>query len=323
METRFTEMLGCRHPIQQAGMGWVAGPELAAAVAAAGGVGTVAPHLVPAGVLAPMLRDLAAAPGTVGFNVLVPFLDVAAVELAAATLRFVEFFHGEPDPALVARVHAHGAVAMWQVGSVAEAQAAQDAGCDVVIAQGLEAGGHVRGTTALLPLLDGVLDAVSVPVVAAGGITTARGVAAVLAAGADAARLGSRFLATPEADVHPDYRAAILAAGAGDTVVTQTFSTMWPDAPHRVLRSCVDAALAATGDTVATVTMAGRELNLPRLGPQAPIRATRGNTAAMALYAGQGVGAVTAVRPAAEVVAELASGAAALLARDVPAEVAT
>jgi nitronate monooxygenase len=300
-------------PIQLAGMGWVAGPELATAVAGAGGAGTVAPHLLPPLALEAVLDQLG--PGVIGFNVLMPFLDVDAVDVAAARLRYVEFFFGDPDPALVARVHAHGALASWQVGSVDEASAAERAGCDFVIAQGVEAGGHVRGTTALLPLLCAVLDAVRIPVVAAGGIATPRGVAAVLAAGADAARIGTRFLATPEADVHPDYRDALLVAGAEDSVLTETFSTLWPNAPHRVLRSCIDAALILSGDTVGAVTLGDQQLPIPRLGPQAPIRATTGDIPAMPLYAGQGVGAVTKIRGAAEIVRELADGATRLLAK--------
>lgn len=99
MRTRFTELLGCQLPIQLAGMGWVAGPELASAVAGAGGAGTVAPHLLPPPALEAVLDQLG--PGVIGFNVLMPFLDVDAVEMAAARLRYVEFFYGDPDPALV------------------------------------------------------------------------------------------------------------------------------------------------------------------------------------------------------------------------------
>src|SRR5437773_2822078 len=101
-------------------------------------------------------------------NFLMPFLDLAAVEVAASRLRVVEFFYAEPDAALVARVHEGGALAVWQVGSLAEAERAVDAGCDFIVAQSTEAGGHVRGQISLLPLLDAVLDAVAVPVVAAG-----------------------------------------------------------------------------------------------------------------------------------------------------------
>lgn len=312
MRTRFTELLGCRLPIQLAGMGGCSGPELANAVARAGGAATVAPHGQPRSALGGVLDQLG--DGVIGFNVLMPFLDVSAVETAAARLRYVEFFYGDPVPDLVTRVHAHGALAAWQVGSAEEAIAAEQAGCDFVIAQGVEAGGHVRGTTALLPLLDQVLDAVRVPVVAAGGIATARGVAAVIAAGADAARIGTRFLATPEADVHPDYRAALLLARAEDAVLTETFSATWPGAPHRVLRSCIDAARGRSADTVGAVVFGDRQVLLPRLGPQTPVRATTGDIAAMPHYAGQGVGAVTEIRPAADIVRELADGAAQLLA---------
>jgi NAD(P)H-dependent flavin oxidoreductase YrpB (nitropropane dioxygenase family) len=311
VRTGFTALLGCRVPVQLAGMGGPGGPELAGAVAAAGGAGTVAAHGLRGPALDALLDRLG--PGVLGFNVLVPFLDVGAVEAAAARLRYVEFFYGDPAADLVARVHASGALAAWQVGSAAEAVAAEEAGCDFVIAQGAAAGGHVRGTTALLPLLDAVLDAVRVPVVAAGGIATARGLAAVLAAGAGAARIGTRFLATPEADVHPAYRAALLAAGPEDTVLTGTFSAGWPDAPHRVLRSCVDAALALDADPVGAVPSGSGQRALPRLGPEPPVRATTGHVAAMPLYAGQGVGAVTEVRPAGDVVRELAEGAARLL----------
>jgi NAD(P)H-dependent flavin oxidoreductase YrpB (nitropropane dioxygenase family) len=157
----------------------------------------------------------------------------------------------------------------------------------------------------LLPLLAEVLDAVDVPVVAAGGIATAAGVAAALAAGADAVRVGTRFIASDEADAHPRYVEAILAAGGEDTVLTEAFSVGWPDAPHRVLRSCVDAATALTDDVVAETVHGGHRMPVARWAPPAPGRATTGHVEAMALYAGQGVGAVGAVAPAAAIVAEL------------------
>ena len=126
-------------------------------------------------------------------------------------------------------------MAAWQVGDAEEARRAQDAGCDLVVAQGVEAGGHVRGTIALLPLLDAVLDATpDIPVVAAGGIGTPRAMAAALAAGADAVRVGTRFVATEEADTHPEYAQALVDAGPEDTVLTTTFSFMWPEGQERM-----------------------------------------------------------------------------------------
>jgi NAD(P)H-dependent flavin oxidoreductase YrpB (nitropropane dioxygenase family) len=182
-----------------------------------------------------------------------------------------------------------------------------------VVAQGTEAGGHVRGTTSLLPLLPLVLDAVRVPVVAAGGIATARTLAAVLAAGAGAARMGTRFVATTESGAHPAYVAALLAASAADTCLTEAFSVMWPDAPHRVLRSAVDAAQALTDEIVGELHHAGQVIPIPRLSVIVPTAGTTGRIDAMALYAGESVEHVTSVRPAAEIIAELVSGAERLL----------
>jgi len=233
LTTKFTELVGCTVPLQQAGMGGVTTPELAAAVSNAGGLGMLGVPMVPAEMVAELLdATMAQTSGPVGVNFLMPFVDRDAVAVAAEKARLVEFFYADPDPTLVALAHEGGALACWQVGSADEARAAVDAGCDLVVAQGVEAGGHVRGTVALLPLLDAVLEAVDVPVVAAGGIGTPRAMAAALAAGADGVRVGTLFLATPEADVHPEYVEALLGAGAADTVLTTTFSVMWPDAHH-------------------------------------------------------------------------------------------
>jgi nitronate monooxygenase len=314
LSTDFTELVGCRLPIQLAGMGGVSTPELAAAVADAGGLGMVSMVMQPAGDVAVALDELAAkTAGTVGLNILMPFLDPEVVEVAASRVRVVEFFYADPDEGLVGRVHGGGALAAWQVGSPAEARAAVDAGCDFIIAQGTEAGGHVRGQMSLLPLLDSVLGAVDVPVVAAGGIATARGVAAVLAAGASGARLGTRFVATLEANAHPLYVDALLRASADDTVLTTAFSGMWPDAPHRVLRSCVEAAQDVAGEVVAEMSLGATRIPVPKLSVPSPTRDASGAVAAMALYAGESVGAVTEIAPAGEVVRELAEGAERLL----------
>ena len=157
----------------------------------------------------------------------------------------------------------------------------------------------------LLPLLDSVLDAVDVPVVAAGGVGSARAVRGALAAGADAVRVGTRFLAATEADVHPDYLSLLIDAGAEDTVLTTAFSVMWPDAPHRVLQSAVAAAQASPDDIVGEIVMGDERMPLPRFAVPCPGRATSGNIAAMALYAGESVGSVRRVQSAAEIVDEL------------------
>jgi NAD(P)H-dependent flavin oxidoreductase YrpB (nitropropane dioxygenase family) len=228
------------------------------------------------------------------------------IELVASRVRLVEHFWAEPDPQLVALVHEGGALAGWQVGSVDEARRAAGAGCDLVVAQGVEAGGHVRGTTPLLELLAGVVDAVDVPVVAAGGIATARAAQAAFSAGADAVRVGTRFLATHESGAHPEYVAALLAAGEGDTVLTTTFAVGWPDAAHRVLATAVAAVEAFEGETVGVLAAGGETYPLPRFAARTPSRDVSGTIAAMPLYAGEGVGDVTEVVSAADVVSELA-----------------
>jgi nitronate monooxygenase len=297
--TAFTELVGCRLPLQQAGMGAVSTPALAAAVARAGGLGMIGA----AGRRADEVVDqltLATDGGAelrVGVNFLMPFLDRAAFEAAAAGAAVVECFYGGPDPALAAAAHAGGALLAWQVGSRDEAAAAVDAGCDVVVVQGVEAGGHVRGSTPLLELLDVVRPLVDVPIVAAGGIGSGRAIVDALLAGADAVRIGTRLLATHEADVHPRYAEALVQARGEDTVLTDAFSMGWPDAPHRVLRSAAEAAAAEPATR----------------SPLPPTRTFAGPVEAAALYAGTSVTCVRAIAPAADVVGELVAEAAAIL----------
>src|SRR5436190_18922002 len=243
MPTAFTELVGSRLPLQLAPMGGGVGtPELALAVCRAGGLGMVSStYFQPLEDQLRFLGQEAAAPYGVGFFAFALPRRTAELELAASRARVVDVFWGEPDPAAVARIHAGGALALWQVGSYDEAAAAADAGCDVVVAQGVEAGGHVRGTTPLLALLDEVLSRIEVPVVAAGGISSAARVREVLAAGAAGVRVGTRLLATTESAAHPDYVAALLAAGGDDTELTTAFEVGWPDAPHRVIRGALTA----------------------------------------------------------------------------------
>jgi nitronate monooxygenase len=313
VETAFTRLVGCRHPIQQAGMGGVTTPQLAAAVTNAGGLGMVNLTMGPADVRSSLDLLHGMTTGPVGANFLMPFLDVSAVDVAADECRLVEFFYGAPDRLLVDRVHAGGALAAWQVGSVEEARAAEAGGCDLVIAQGSSAGGHVRGTVDTLALLEAVLDACPLPVLAAGGIGTARALAGVLAAGAAGARVGTRFVAAAESAAHPLYVDALIRSGVEDTELTTAFSVMWPDAPHRVLRSSLDALDAHQAEVVGETTVGTARVPLPRAAVTPPTRETTGAIEAMALYAGQSVHAVHQVSPAAEIVQELVDGAMRLL----------
>jgi nitronate monooxygenase len=310
LRTRFTDLCGCRLPLQLAAMPGVGTPTLVAAVADAGGLGMIGAPMAPAAAVGDLLDQLRSmTSGVVGFNQLMPFLDREAVAGAASRVRVVEFFYGDPERGLVQIAHDAGALVSWQVGSVAEARAAEQAGCDLLVVQGTEAGGHVRGRVSLLPLLSSVLEQVKVPVIAAGGIGSARDVAAALAAGADAVRVGTRFIATQESGAHPRYVAALLAAQPEQTELTDAYSVMWPNAPHRVLRSAIEAASALSDEIVGEMSMGPARAPVPRFAVPAPSSSTTGHIEAMALYAGESVGHVRSVVSAAEVVRELMDGA--------------
>lgn len=313
IQTRFTSLVGCAHPIQQAGMGWVSGVELAAAVANAGGLGTVAFPLASPAVLEGLLDEVVKrTDGSVGLNIIVPFMqDPACLEIAADRLRLIEFFWADPDPALVKRVHSAGALAAWQVGSAREARQAEDAGCDFIVVQGTEAGGHIRGHQELRVLLDEVASVADVPLVAAGGITTGGGVAAALKAGADGVRLGTRFVATLEADAHPAYKRALIDAER--TTITSTFSAMWPDAPHRVIDTCIGKAEAIVDDYTGDINFGGTQMRVPVRSMVSPTTSTTGSIEAMALYAGVGVDSILTIESAGSLVRNLVTEAETLL----------
>jgi nitronate monooxygenase len=310
--TRFTELTGCSVPVQQAPMGAVSPPALAAAVAGAGAVGTLTSlGMTAAQVVQGIETARRATTGVLSVNVLTADVDEEAVAAAAERVRLVDFFWLDPRPDLVDLAHRAGALVGWQVGSVEEARAAADAGCDLVTVQGVEAGGHVRGTRPLRPLLAEVLTVVDVPVLAAGGIASGPALAAVLAEGADGARIGTLFVATAESGAHPDYKRAVVDAASGSTVVTGAFARECPlcaTSPRaRVLRAAVDRVTDFEGPVVGTLRTATAEVPLPRGAGMPPIAAVSGAVDAMALYAGEGVGEVDGIRPAAEVVADLAA----------------
>jgi nitronate monooxygenase len=318
LETAFTRLVGCTVPIQLAGMGSILSPELAAAVSNAGGLG----QLTFAGVeiedarrRLDRLSKLTSKP--FGVNVLIPYLDMGILEMTAPRARVIDFFWGDPDPQLVSFVHDAGALASWQVGSTAEAVAAEQAGCDFIIAQGFEAGGHIRGTLGLLPLLSAVLDKVSVPVLAAGGIGSGRSIAGAVAAGAAGVRMGTRFIAAEESNAHPDYVRAVIAARAEDSVRTNRFHIECPLCPstHGVLRQAIEAADAFQGEYVAEIVLDGELLQIARFRGVPPFKGFNGHIEAMACYAGQSVGDVKRVQPAADIMAELVDEAERLLNR--------
>jgi nitronate monooxygenase len=311
--TAFTRLVGCSAPIQQAPMGSVSSPDLAVAVAEAGGVGTITALGIPAAHLEGLLTGLVArTSGVLGANFLTADLDRAALALASERVRLIDFFWVDPDPALAAAAHAGGALVTWQVGSVEEAQAAADAGADAIVVQGTEAGGHVRGHTPLLPLLSAVLDRVAVPVLAAGGIADGRALAAVLAAGASGARLGTRFIATVESGAHDRYKEAVVAAGFGSTEITDAFAVcpLCATVPRaRVLRRCIDEVRSLAEEVAGGTTVGGQPVPVPRGSGLPPGAAAHGHIDAMAMYAGESAALVGSIVPAAELMGELVASA--------------
>lgn len=287
-------------------MGSVSTPELALAVADAGGVGSITALGMPAGVLDGVLADMAArTDGSLAVNFLTDQIDPEAVAAAASRVRLIDFFWCDPDATLVDIAHSGGALACWQVGSAEEAVAAVDAGCDIVVAQGTEAGGHVWGETPLRPLLESVLARVDVPVLAAGGIGSPAAFHAVMNAGAAGARIGTRFAATVESGAHPLYKQAIVDSGADSTEITDAFSVcplcaMLPRA--RVLRSCVRALDQVPGDTVGETVLGGQTITLAKGHGLPPGSAATGHIPAMAMYAGESVADIHEILPVREII---------------------
>jgi nitronate monooxygenase len=200
------------------------------------------------------------------------------------------------------------------VGSAEEARRVVAAGVDVVVAQGWEAGGHVWGGVATLPLVAAVVDAVGVPVIAAGGIGDGRGLAGALALGASGAWLGTRFLLAEETAIHEEYRLRLLEADEQATMwLPDLFDRGWERAPHRVLVNSTVATWQAAGrlgfpqrpgeDEVIARRADGREI--VRYSSALPLQGDQGEIEALSLWAGQSVGLVNDVAPAAEIVRRL------------------
>ncbi|MBV9171618.1 MAG: nitronate monooxygenase [Chloroflexi bacterium] len=322
LATRFTELVGCSVPIQQAAMGGIATPELAAAVSEAGGLGMLGTSrngITPES-LSQLIDDTQARTSVpFGVNFIaspaqLDVLDLTCIDIAARRARVVEFFFGEPSRDLVGRVHAGGALVAWQVGSCPEAVVAQAAGCDLIVVQGVEAGGFIRGVVGLHALLNEVLSEVDVPVLAAGGIGTGRAMAAALVAGADGVRVGTRFAASEESGAHPQYVQALIGARPEDTVLAEVFVSTLLSGRHRVLRSSLEAAQAFDGDIVGQIgSLDGTRVPVPRLRGLAVDRSATGTIEAMSLFAGESVGAVRDVQFARDIVRELAADAERLL----------
>jgi NAD(P)H-dependent flavin oxidoreductase YrpB (nitropropane dioxygenase family) len=322
MHTTLCKALGIDHPIIAAPMGPdLTGPEFVAAVGEAGGLGILQAQLCPPPLFRQQIqriRALTSRPFGVNLILHFPVEEHVAVCLEER-IPVLSLYWGDPAP-YVKRAHAAWVTVFHQVGSVSEAQRAAEAGVDVIVAQGVEAGGHVVGDVSTLVLVPRVVDAVAPrPVVAAGGIADARCLVAVLALGAQAAVLGTRFLASSESRAHPHYKQKLLEATEQDTVRTTLFGYGWPNAPHRTLRTpFVQQWLGqeARGQesrpdepVVGETIIGGVPVPLLRFMGFPPNRDATGDIDAMDLLAGQSVGLVHHVEPVGRIVRELVEGA--------------
>jgi len=303
-------------PIVQAGMGAAARHELAAAVSEAGGLGTIG------GARGRIAEELAAARKLTGrpiaVNLILHLLRPGDVQ-AARDADVIVTFWGEPRR-LAPGTWVH------QCGSVEEARAAEAAGADAVIAQGIEAGGHVRGTTPLLDLIESVCAAVKVPVLAAGGIVEQGDVREALDAGAVAAVLGTRFLLSDESRAHSEYKQRCLQADR--TVLTELFGCGWAEAPQRVVpnaatRRWLDADPRGPGwirtanrltaplvmrvpEAIQDRALAFQRPSFPFLGPVMALDdGPRSLLDSGPLYAGANVTRISDIRPAGQIVKDL------------------
>jgi nitronate monooxygenase len=306
-------VLGTDVALLQAGMGGVAGTELACAVSNAGAAGCVGGYKLMGDALTAMLARLVAGTSRpVGVN-LIPevvgsddlLLQVEQVLAETPPHVYVSLF-GMPPDTVFERVAASGRVLVVQVGTVEDGVRAAERGA-VVVAQGIEAGGHLLGVSSrddLVARLRARLP--DACIVAAGGIGAPADAQRTVASGADGVLLGTAFIVTLESRAHPDFKAAVTAADGADTVITDVYEVGWPGRRHRVLATSVTENPRQPKNFIGRTVVEGRAYPVPRFSAAVPTVATTGRIEQMAMYCGSGCGAISQPRSAGAVVAAFA-----------------
>jgi nitronate monooxygenase len=341
LQTPLCRELGIEYPIFSVGFSVSAGPELVAAVSNAGGCGVLGGGggAMPSDELRRRIRgvrQLTQAP--FGLNFIIAGLEdpdaseedraIVHERIAVAVeerVPILVLFWGEPAP-FVDDAHRRGVKVFLQVGSVAEAEAAVAAGVDAVIAQGVEAGGHVKGTSSVWELLPAVVEAVKpAQVLASGGIGDGAGIARALHLGAQGVSLGTRFVASEEAWIHPVYKQRVVESRAEDTFYGELFDVGWPGAPHRTLRGTTfrewDAAgrppsgqRPGEGTSIGTLRLPWGEVEWLRYASGMLFPDFDGDLEYAPMWAGESCSVVNDLKPAADIVRELVHDAEAALA---------
>ncbi|KAK1417610.1 hypothetical protein QVD17_26740 [Tagetes erecta] len=316
-------ILGFDYGIVQAPLGPdISGPELVAAVANAGAIAILrAPDWECPDYLRELIRktkSLTNKPFGVGIVMAFPHKHNLKCVLEEK-VAILQLYWGQVTEDIVFQAHQAGVKVVPQIGSVEEAKHAVDAGVDAIIVQGHEAGGHVIGQEALVALVPRVVDLIGsrgIPVIAAGGIVDERGYVAALALGAQGVCLGTRFVATEESYAHPEYKKKLVEMS--NTEYTNIYGrARWPGAPHRVLktpfflewRNLPDHENEASQPVIGRSTIHGMEKEIPRFAGTIPNKTTTGDIESMVMYAGEGVGLIEDILPAAQVVKRLVEGA--------------
>ena len=302
MQTRLTEVLEVEHPVMLAGMGGVSYSRLVAAVSEAGGFGCLGASTMGSDV---MVQEIRAVKGLTEKPFGVDLLTASARDMASQVKLLIDegarvFVAGLGVPRdVIDLCHDNNVLVVNMCGKVRHAIAAVEAGCDLVVAQGTEAGGHT-GQVATMPLVPQIVDAVGdrVPVVAAGGIFDGRGLAAALALGADGVWVGTRFIATPEARAVPGYKDTLVRIHEDETVISRAYTGK----TCRVVRTSYTQYFEEHPDELQPFpAQAGRAMRdgAFHLGGD---EETEVDTAREFMPAGQGVGAIDELVPAAELV---------------------
>ncbi len=306
LRTRLTELLGIEHPIIQGGMAWTATAELAAAVSNAGGIGIIGAGHMPTDVLRAEIRrakELTDKPFGVNLMLLTPHIDELVEMVIEERVHAVTTGAGNPGKYMAALKGA-GIKVLTVVPSVALAKRMESIGADAVIGEGMEAGGHIGDLTTMV-LIPQLADAVSIPVVAAGGIADGRGVAAAFALGAEGVQVGTRFMCAEECTIHPDVKAQVIKAKDRDTVVTGRSTGH----PVRVLKNKLSREIMALDSE-------NKAEEIEALGAGKLAAAMRhGDVQMGSLMAGQASAMVCEIQPAAEIVSEMLAEAETVLAR--------
>jgi enoyl-[acyl-carrier protein] reductase II len=306
LRTRVTELLGIEYPVIQGGMAWTATAELSAAVSNAGGLGVIGAGQMPTDLLAEEIRKaklLTDKPYGVNLMLLTPHIDDLVQLVLDERVPVVTTGAGNPGPFMPA-LKAAGIKVLPISPSAALAKRLERSGADAIIGEGMEAGGHIGELTTMV-LTPVLVDAVDVPVIAAGGIADGRGMAAAFALGAEAVQVGTRFMCATECTIHESVKGKVVAARDRDTVVTG-YST---GHPVRVIKNKLTRQLEE-------LDKANKAGEVERLGAgKLQLAMRKGDTDMGSLMAGQAAALVTSVQPAGEILMEIVTEAVAVMRR--------